>query len=671
MTPPPVARALEEYRALLAEHGLTWGEPPLSYVRLMPFLRFPKEAGRMDAPDGPGERGEPGDPGEPGEPDEPDEPGELGEAFRQVLDGGVPSGLTVLRLSAHGHRLEASVVSAVLSADPVPLILLVDSALDTGAVVTVDAVPYEIRPRGARLLEATSSSTVTVGGEAVDLAAMTRAAVPARVRLRAGFPCRWTVVSEGGQGWYPKGAPRRRDYHGIPFFHGDDLVLDVPAAEPLTVRVGRGMEYGTEEVTVTPQAWRETLVELTPERIFDAAARGWYGADLHVHLNWAGDLVAGPADAAAAQHGEDLHVLNLVAGNVSGERVYDREALQHWAGRDLPWSDAAHIARMGVEYRNDLLGHVHAFGLAAPPSTYHTGFSDAPDWPPNATACGELRELNAVLGYAHPFHGPVASPEDVIAGGRRNCSGRALVVDAALGLMDGMELLHFSELSGTVEVYRRLIGAGNRLAALAGTDTMLSFTRQETVSNPPGWERVYARTDGPLSAESFARAVRQGRTFATNGPWLELTVDGREPGETLDLSPGDHVTIRARAAGHGVERLALRTADGVLAAGPGGELVTSLVVDAPTYVVAVATGHGHPVAANGETFAHSSPVYLDVACRHVARPEDVRWCMRWLDLLEDLVSGHARLEDAAQLDDHLDLIEKARTVYAARLAITS
>ncbi|GAA4575269.1 CehA/McbA family metallohydrolase [Planotetraspora kaengkrachanensis] len=657
MTPPPVALALREYRALLAEHGITWGEPPVSYVRSMPFLRFPEEARRMAVPD------------DPDGLDASDDPGVLGEAFRLALGGRLPGGLTALRLSEDGHRLETSRPSAVLSADPVPVVLLVDSARDAGALVTVDGVPYEIGPRGAALLEATSGAAVTVDGEVVDLAGVTRAAVPARLRLRAGFPCRWTVVSADGQGWYPEGAPRRRDYHDVPFFHGDDLVLDVPA-EPVTVRVTRGMEYGTAETSVIPAAWRETVVELTPERIFDAAARGWYGADLHVHLNWAGDLVAGPADAAAAQHGEDLHVLNLVAGNVSGERVYDREALQHWAGRDLPWSDAVHIARMGVEYRNDLLGHVHAFGLAAPPSIYHTGFSGTPDWPPNAAACGELRELNAVLGYAHPFHGRISSPEDVIADGRRNCAALALVVDAALGLMDGMEVLHFSELTGTVEVYRRLIGAGNRLAALAGTDTMLSFTRQDTVSNPPGWERVYARTDGPLSAESFARALRQGRTFATNGPWLELTVDGGEPGDTLDLSPGDRVTITARATGHGVERLELRTADGVLAAGQAGELVTSFVVDVPTYVVAVATGGGHPLAADGQTFAHTSPVYLDVAGRHVARPEDVRWCMRWLDLLEDLVSGHARLADAAQLADHLDLVEKARTVYAERLAIS-
>lgn len=363
-------------------------------------------------------------------------------------------------------------------------------------------------------------------------------------------------------------------------------------------------------------------------------------------------------------------MLNLVAGNVAGDRVYDLEALRHWAGRDLPWSDAGHVARMGVEYRNDLFGHVHVFGVAAPPAVCHTGFGADADWPPNGTVCGDLREPRAVLGYAHPFHGPISSPEDVAADGARNCTGRALVVDAALGLVDGMELLHFSDLSatpGTAEVYRRLLGAGNRLAALAGTDTMLSFTRQDTVSSPPGWERVYARVDGPLSAGSFAEAVRRGRTFATTGPWLELTVDGQGPGETLGLDGGETVTIRARAAGAEVAHLEIRTADGVLAEGPGPEITASLTVDAPDYVVAVARGGARPPSSGGRVYAHTSPVHLHLRGRHVARPEDVRWCLRWLDLLDELVRDRARLHTRAQLRDHLDLVEKARAVYESRL----
>ncbi|MBO3751613.1 CehA/McbA family metallohydrolase [Streptosporangiaceae bacterium NEAU-GS5] len=649
LLPPPVARALNDYRALLTAHGLTWGEPDVGYVRMMSYLRFPEEARRM------------------GRPSEAE--GDLAAAFRDAVAEAAPDGLSVLRLLPQEHRFDPGKVRAVVRGEPVPLTVLIDSRRVRPADIGVNGARHTVEGGGAMLLDLDTDAVVTVDGQRVDLSAARRHAVSARLRVRARMPCRWSVVSQGGQGWYPDGAPHRRDNHGRPYFHGQDVVLDVPA-EPLTVRVARGMEYDTAEVRVRPEPWRETLVEVTPERIYDSAAQGWYGADLHVHLNWAGDLVALPAEAAAMQHGEDLHVLNLVAGNVTGERVYDREALEHWAGRDLPWSDATHVARMGVEFRNDLLGHVHAFGLAEPPERYHTGFAGDADWPPNGTACGEMREQSAVLGYAHPFHGPVAAPADIIKSGRRDCSARALVVDAALGLVDGMEVLHFSEHTGTAEVYRRLLGAGNRLAALAGTDTMLSFTRQDTVSGPPGWERVYARLDGPLSAESFARAVRAGKSFATTGPWVMLTASDTRTtadiGDTLDLAPGDAVTVRAVAVGPEAEHLEIRTADGVVATGTT-EATVELTVTEPTYVVAVASGRWHPRSLHTEVYAHTSPISLDVAGRHVARREDVLWCMEWLELLEEAVREHARVDDPGQLRDHLDLIAKARSVYRCRL----
>ena len=125
-------------------------------------------------------------------------------------------------------------------------------------------------------------------------------------------------------------------------------------------------------------------VELEPERRVDPASKGWYGGDLHVHMNYSGDLVCAPMQAAMMQLGEGLHLMNLVAGNATGTRVFDREALEEWAGHDLPWSSSSGIARMGVEYRNDLLGHVHALGVTRPPAVYHTGHRGSDhdeDWP--------------------------------------------------------------------------------------------------------------------------------------------------------------------------------------------------------------------------------------------------------------------------------------------------
>ncbi|WP_285774543.1 CehA/McbA family metallohydrolase [Microtetraspora sp. NBRC 13810] len=670
-TPETVAAALAEYRALLDAHGPTWGEDPILYVKQMTTSAFLTGAELWEAMSA--KIAEPGPEGGRLRPIDCD----MDEMVRDALGGRVLDNLAALRLTDAGHAFQAR-AQAVLNGAEFRGTLLIDSARDTVVAVEVDGTRLEIAPRGARLVPITSASEVRVAGERVELTGLTRSALPARLRLRAGFPCRWTVMGEDGQGWYPEGAPPKRDHHGLPYFHGDDLVLDVPA-ELLTVRVTRGMEYGTAETTVIPAG--ETVVELTPERIYDAAARGWYGGDMHVHMNWAGDMVGEPALAAAMQHGEDLHVLNLVAGNVSAERVYDREALDHWAGRDLPWSDGTHIARMGVEYRNDLLGHFSVFGVPEPPGRYHTGFLKTVDWPPNGAAAAEFRARGGVVGYGHPFHPPAPGEDDppgALIGHGRDCDAKEIVADAALGLVDSLDVLNHSSVAATALVYRRLVGAGNRLAVTAGTDGQMSFTRRGNQSAPPGWARVYAKVDGPLSAGSYAEALRRGRTFATTGPWLELAVaaGGGEtggPGETLDLAPGGTVTITARVVGPEAERLELRTADGLLAetsirpGHTGTELTAELVVTEPTYVMAVVTGGPHPRTMRDDTYACTTPVHLDVAGRHVARPQDVRWCLDWLDLLEAVVRERGTFTSEDQLADHLALYDRARAVYRSRL----
>jgi hypothetical protein len=179
---------------------------------------------------------------------------------------------------------------------------------------------------------------------------------------------------------------------------------------------------------------------------------------------------------------------------------------------------------------------------------------------------------------------------------------------------------------------------------------------------------VYAHVGGPLTAESYAEAIMMGRTFATTGPWLEVAVNGHGPGDTLELAPGQRVEITVSAIGPEVESLEIRTAAGVLAQGPPGRLVTSMAVSEPTYVVAVATGGPHPRAFHRRgAYAHTSPVYLDVAGERVAREADVLWCLAWLDRLEEVLREFGTFETKEQLGDHLELYERARTVYRSRL----
>src|SRR2546430_15944309 len=64
---------------------------------------------------------------------------------------------------------------------------------------------------------------------------------------------------------------------------------------------------------------------------------------------------------------------------------------------------------------------------------------------------------------------------------------------------------------------------------------------------PVGLNRVYASVaNGPLSSEAWRDALRQGRTFATNGPLLEFSVAGNPIGSTLRLARGQGVPFSAR-----------------------------------------------------------------------------------------------------------------------------
>ena len=272
-----------------------------------------------------------------------------------------------------------------------------------------------------------------------------------------------------------------------------------------------------------------------------------------MHLNYSGDLVCAPADAARMQHGEGLHLLNLVAGNFTdvarlrpGPVRGDRRPRPALVGRRP-------VARMGVEYRNDLLGHVHALGPTGAAGAGTRPATSAPtqpdDWPPNQVACEELRALGATVGYAHPAGS--AFPDD--GGPTRSSPTRARSRPASSSptprsaLVDSIDVISPFDDEGAVVP----LPPAALLRAAAGGDRRhrrvpVVLHGSAAASNPPGWGRVYAHLGGePLSVAAFQDAIRAGRTIVTNGPWLTLDVDGHGPGAVLDRAAGDRLAVRA------------------------------------------------------------------------------------------------------------------------------
>ena len=113
----------------------------------------------------------------------------------------------------------------------------------------------------------------------------------------------------------------------------------------------------------------------------------------------------------------------------------------------------------------------------------------------------KAHEQGAINGYAH--WGLAGAEEGLAVWGHQE-------------LLDFIEVLNFG-----FPFYQRwyeALNLGIQLGPTAGTDYPCS-------PSLPGRERFYARLDGPLEYEAWLEAVRRGKTFVTNGPVIDLTVE--------------------------------------------------------------------------------------------------------------------------------------------------
>jgi len=233
------------------------------------------------------------------------------------------------------------------------------------------------------------------------------------------------------------------------------------------------------------------------------------------------------------------------------------------------------------------------------------------------------------------------------------------------GVIDAVEMQTFAPGldSPTVLEWYRFLNCGYRVPVLGGTDKM-------SAEMPLGAVRTYARIgrDAEPGFESWAAAVRAGRTLASSGPLLELTVDGHEPGDVIRMAASGgrvEVSARARAAQPILGRLELVVNGRVVEAadGPpsdGRSLDVALDVPSSAWVaLRVRSEHEILSAYRTSMAAHTSPVYLDVADRPLLAPDDAAAILAVID-------GTARwLERTAVVRDPLNRARMAARVAAA------
>ena len=472
-----------------------------------------------------------------------------------------------------------------------------------------------------------------------------------RLRVRLSQPARATVLGADGRSHAPRGVFRRIvSYTETHYFHAaGEFTVELPPGAT-TVRLKRGVEFRPWEREVTIRSGEESHLEAELERFSDLAASGWMSGDTHVHDLHAGDLRITPADLVAQAEAEAVEVIHALI-HVDGSRTMGDPA-RFVAGRH-PASTGNVFLRYGQEYRMPF-GHrtfLNPERLFYPLATGVRGTAREAPFPPLFEYIRRLRAEQGdqvVVGMPHPYFAYLA--EGIRFDG---ASPSEIPLDAALGVADFFDIncIPSSE-TGSAAIYARLLNAGFRIAAAGGSDTF-----SDTSRDPPlGTGRTYVRLPQGAGPEDWPLALRAGRSFSTNGPLLELDVDGHGMGDEAERPGPARLPVRARAVSAvPMERLMVlvngevwRETTGDPAADPVAgspfelEVSGELELQDSAWIAVRAEGPRSVWTTDSSLFAHSSPVYVLIDGRDIVVEADRLYLET---MIEDFGAAMARRDD--------------------------
>jgi hypothetical protein len=275
-------------------------------------------------------------------------------------------------------------------------------------------------------------------------------------------------------------------------------------------------------------------------------------------------------------------------------------------------------------------------------------------------------QQGGLTGYVHPFDGN-PDPADT-----SKPLTNELPVDVALGKVDYYEALGFvDDYVATAKVWYRLLNCGFRIPAGAGTDAMANYA---SLRGPLGTNRVYVKS-GRLEHRRWLAALKAGKSFATNGPLLEFSLNGRGLGDELALPAGKHeliagVTLRSNVP---LDQLEIVRNGEVVASIPlpGDRTLVSTTVRVPAdqsgWYLLRARGNGpaYPIL-DVYPYATTSPIYVTIGGGPIRSATDAEYFIAWIDRLHAAADANGDWNTEQEKTRVLETIRAARAEFIRR-----
>ena len=492
------------------------------------------------------------------------------------------------------------------------------------------------------------------------------------------IPARVSVTTREGKGFAPPDAwrhadeafDRRERQFEYSYFHANgSAALTVPAG-PVHVEVWHGPEFRVFRGDFTVPAGGSVVHRAVLERLANLPARGWWGGDVHVHMNYGGAYRNTPRNLAMQARAEGLHVVENLIVNKE-QRIPD---IAYFRTDNDPVSTATFLLMHGQEFHTSVWGHMGLLGLSShyllPDYAGYPNTAASSLAPTNATIADLAHEQNALVGYVHPFD-TKPDPFDTTA-----ALNSQLPVDVALGKADYLEVMGYSDHLITSDIWYRLLNCGFRIPAAAGTDAFPNFA---SLRGPPGLVRTFVNLGGgaTLDHQRWLAGIKAGRTFVTNAPLLEFSLNGRGIGEEIRLSATSRqltarVSMRSNVP---VDHLEIIGNGKVVATIP---LSGNRMTANDTIAISIAESGWFVLRAYAERatmpvldlypFASTSPIYVQVGDTPVRSADDAAFFIRWIDRITETTRTSTAWNSPAEQAAALRMLGEARAVFQSRVA---
>jgi hypothetical protein len=534
------------------------------------------------------------------------------------------------------------------SADPtIGLLLLLAGLLAAPALAHEHTLPSFVKSLGAESSEPGAQSAPTDGCRLTLRITDKPAGLPlsglVRVTDADGTVLQLPELFNRGTGLPQKHASRQ--WHVVL----ESATVTVPR-QPLVIEALSGLE--TERTRKAVDLTGEESYDLTLPlvRFHRAADDGGHSGNTHVHLR---SLTRERADEylQSISRADELELVfvsyltRTKADRTYISNTYTEKDLEQLSGHGVLFDWA-------VEHRHNFgpggegFGHVMFLNtkkLIEPVSIGPGIMGQGTDWPSIRHGVDQARGDGATVVWCH------------------NTFGYEDVPDWLAGVIDAHNIFDGGSRGDYEDSFYRFMNVGLRVPFSTGTDWFIY-----------DFSRVYVEIEDSLSVPSWLESLEKGRTFITNGPMLDLEVEGHGPGDVIRLDE----PAKLKVVGQVVGRCDFQTIEvvhngRVVATAPsravGGhfesDLDLTLSIDEPGWV-ALRVKSDEKTELGGELFGHTSAIYFELDGKTIFRRDVAK------SLIADMRDGMEKIQQQAVFGDDTER-EGVLNVYREGIAALS